>query len=101
VGQSEGEGEGESKENIITLSFTLFIDAIRKQVNTVHSLIVQINNGMCPRTKRLLPRIARDRTHELYDRFNNNTITVEELLKELSFFVPNDQYNKTLNVLLN
>jgi len=44
VGQSEGEAEGESKENIITLSFTLFIDAIRKEVNTVHSLIIQINN---------------------------------------------------------
>ncbi len=56
---------------------------------------------MSPRIKRLLTRIIRYRTNELYDRFNNNTITVEELLKELSFFVPNDQYNKTLNVLLN
>ncbi len=85
MGQSEGEGEGESKENIITLSFTLFIDAIRKEVNTVHSLIIQINNGMCPRTKRLLTRITRDRTNELYDRFNNNAIIMKELLKELSF----------------
>jgi len=55
---------------------------------------------MSPRIKRLLTRIIRYRTNELYDRFNNNTITVEELLKEL-FFVPNDQNNKTLNVLLN
>jgi hypothetical protein len=85
MGQSAGEGEGESKENIITLSFTLFIDAIRKEVNTVHSLIIQINNGMCPRTKRLLTRITRDRTNELYDRFNNNAIIMKELLKELSF----------------
>ncbi len=29
-------------------------------------------------------------TKELYDRFNNNTITVQQLLEELSFFVPND-----------
>ena len=67
-----------------------FIDAIRKEINTIHSLIIQINSGMCPRTKRLLTRIAEDRTNELYDRFNNNTITVQELLEKLSFFVPNE-----------
>ncbi len=59
-------------------------------MDTVHSLITQINSGMCPRTKRLQTRIAQDRTKELYDRFNNNTITVQQLLEELSFFVPND-----------
>ncbi len=67
-----------------------FIDAIRKEVDTVHSLIVQINSGMRPRKKRLITRIAQDRTNELYDRFNNNTITMQQLLHELSFFVPND-----------
>jgi hypothetical protein len=67
-----------------------FIDAIRKEVDSVHSLIIQINSGMCPHTKRLRKRIAQDRINELYDRFNNNTIKVQELLEELSFFVPND-----------
>ena len=41
-----------------------FVDAIRKEVDTIHSLIVQINSGMCPRTKRLITRIAQDRTNE-------------------------------------
>ena len=67
-----------------------FIDTIRKEVDTIHTLIIQINGGMCPRTKRLLTRIAQDRTNELYDRFNNTAITAQELLHELSFFVPND-----------
>ena len=67
-----------------------FIDAIRQEVDTVHSMIIQINSGVCPRTKRLITRIAEDRTNELYDRFENNTITVQALLEKLSFFVPND-----------
>ncbi len=40
---------------------------------------------MYPRTKRRQTRIAQDRTKELYDRFKNNTITVQQLLEELSF----------------
>jgi hypothetical protein len=71
-----------------------FIDAIRKEVDTVHSLIIQINSGMGPRTKRLQTRIAQDRTDELYDRFNNNTITVQQLLEELSFLF---QMNNKIN----
>ncbi len=54
-------------------------------MDTVHSLITQINSGMYPRTKRRQTRIAQDRTKELYDRFKNNTITVQQLLEELSF----------------
>ncbi|CAF2982191.1 unnamed protein product [Rotaria sp. Silwood2] len=64
-----------------------FIDSIRKEVNTIHDIITQINVGMGPRTKRLKSRITEQRTKELYDRFNNNQITVQELLHGLSFFV--------------
>jgi hypothetical protein len=49
---------------------------------------------MGPRTKRLQTRIAQDRTDELYDRFNNNTITVQQLLEELSFLF---QMNNKIN----
>jgi hypothetical protein len=42
------------------------------------------------RTKRLKTRIAQDQITELYDRFNNNTIRVQELLQELSFSVGNE-----------
>ncbi|CAF1585215.1 unnamed protein product [Rotaria sordida] len=50
-------------------------------------LIIQINSGMGLRTKRIKFRIAEQRTKELYDRFNNNQIKVEELLRGLSLFV--------------
>ncbi|CAF1527819.1 unnamed protein product, partial [Rotaria sordida] len=58
-----------------------------KEVNTIHDLIIQINSGMGPRTKRIKFRIAEQRTKELYNRFNNNQIKVEELLRGLSLFV--------------
>jgi hypothetical protein len=44
---------------------------------------------MGPRTKRSKFRLTEQRTKELYDRFNNNQIDVEELLRGLSLFVAN------------
>ncbi|CAF1623485.1 unnamed protein product [Didymodactylos carnosus] len=64
-----------------------FIDSIRKEVDTVHDIIIQINSGMRPRTKRPKSRIVEQRMKELYDRFHNNQITVHDLLRRLSFFV--------------
>ena len=40
----------------------LFIDSIRKEVNTIHDLILQINSGMRPREKRSQSKIAEQRT---------------------------------------
>ena len=65
----------------------VFIDSIRKEVDTVHDLIIQVKSGMQPRTKRSNSRIAENRMEELYNRFRNNRITVNELLHGLSFFV--------------
>jgi len=72
----------------------MFIDSLRKEVNTIHDLIIQINSGMGPRTKRSKVRLAEQRTKELYDRFNNNQIHVEELLRGLSLFVANAKLKK-------
>ncbi len=69
----------------------LFIDSIRKEVNIVHDLILQISSGMSLPTKRTQTSIAEQRTKELYDRFNNNTITAQELLQGLSSFVANEK----------
>ena len=69
----------------------LFMDSIRKEVHTIHDLIQQINSGMPPRTKRSQTRIAEQRMKELYDRFNQNKITVQELLRSLSFYVANQK----------
>ncbi|CAF3867138.1 unnamed protein product [Rotaria sordida] len=35
----------------------MFIDSLRKEVNTIHDLIIQINSGMGLRTKRIKFRI--------------------------------------------
>ena len=69
----------------------LFIDSIRKEVSTVHDLITQVNTGMGPRTKRSKSRIAEQRIAELYNRFNDNEITPQDLLRGLSFFVANEK----------
>jgi hypothetical protein len=45
---------------------------------------------MGPRTKRSKTRIVEQRTKELYDRFNNNKITVQTSLSRLSFFLENE-----------
>ncbi|CAF3721007.1 unnamed protein product [Rotaria sordida] len=66
-----------------------FIDSIREEVHTIHDLIQQINSGMPPRTKRSQTRTSERRIKELYDRFNQNKITVQELLRGLSFYVAN------------
>ena len=46
---------------------------------------------MRPRIKRLKFKITEQRTKELYDRFNNNQINAQELLRGLSFFVANEK----------
>ena len=67
-----------------------FIDSIQNEVHTVHDLISQINSGMTPREKKSQSKIVERRTKELYSRFNQGKITVEELLHQLSFFVTNE-----------
>jgi len=64
-----------------------FIDSIKKEVQTVHDLIAQINCGMRPREKKTQSKLVEGRIRELYNRFDNKTITVESLLQELSFYV--------------
>ena len=64
-----------------------FIDSLKKEVDTVHQLIFQIEVGMEPRIKRTQSRLAEKRISELYARFNNETITAKDLLRGLSFFV--------------
>jgi hypothetical protein len=64
-----------------------FIDSIKNEVHTVHNLVSQINSGMAPREKKSQSKIVERRTAELYSRFNQGKITVEELLHQLSFFV--------------
>ena len=86
----------------------LFIDSIRKEVDTVHDMIRQINSGMQPRTKRSKTRIAERRIDELYDRFRNGRITERDLLRGLSLFAAQknkkiircDQINQKLPTLL-
>ena len=65
----------------------LFIDSIRKEVDTIHDLIGQIHSGMQPTSKRKMTNIVQRRMEELYERFNNRTISIEELLRGLSLFV--------------
>jgi hypothetical protein len=48
----------------------------------------------------VLRGIAEDRTNELYDRFNDDRITVQKLSEEFFCMVPNDQYFQILNVVL-
>ncbi|CAF3598472.1 unnamed protein product [Rotaria socialis] len=67
----------------------VFIDAIQKEVHTVHNLIFQINSGMKPRAKRPKSKIVEQRMKELYERFDNKQIDPQQLLKQLSFFVAN------------
>ncbi len=62
-----------------------FIDSIRKEIDTIHDIITEINIGMGPHTKRLKFRITEQRTKQLYDQFNNNQILVQELLHRLTF----------------
>ena len=49
---------------------------------------------MLPRTKRSQTRTSERRIEELYDRFNQNKITVQELLRALSFYVKLQIRNK-------
>jgi len=42
---------------------------------------------MTPREKKLQSKLVDKRMKELYDRFKNGKITIECLLKELSFYV--------------
>ncbi|CAF2612933.1 unnamed protein product [Rotaria sp. Silwood2] len=69
----------------------LFMDSIRKEVHIIHNLIQQINSGMPPRTKRSQTRTAEQRMKELYNRFNQSKITVQDLLRGLSFYVANQK----------
>jgi hypothetical protein len=45
---------------------------------------------MGPCTKKKKSRIAGQRANELYNRFNNNQITAQELLNGLNFFIANE-----------
>ena len=56
-------------------------------MDTVHALIDQVNNGMKPATKRSKTRVTERRIEELYTRFKNNRITIDDLLRGLSLFV--------------
>jgi hypothetical protein len=62
----------------------MFIESIRKEVDTIHNVTRQINIGMQPRTKRSKTRIVERRIDELYDRFQHNRITERDLLRGLS-----------------
>ncbi|CAF1362499.1 unnamed protein product [Rotaria sordida] len=68
-----------------------FMESIKKEINTIHDLILQIDTGMQPRSKRSRSKIAEQRMKELYDRFNNNKITAQDLLRGLSFSVANEK----------
>ena len=46
---------------------------------------------MQPRTKRCQSRIVEQRTKTLYDRFQNDQVTVQDLLRRLSYFVANEK----------
>ena len=65
----------------------VFIDAIQKEVYTVHNLIFQINIAMKPRAKQPKYKIVEQHMKELYERFDNKEIHLQQLLKQLSFFV--------------
>lgn len=64
-----------------------FIDSLRKEIDTVHTLIYQIQVGMQPRTKRFQSKLMENRIQQLYHRFDSETITVNDLLRGLAFFV--------------
>ncbi|CAF1532431.1 unnamed protein product [Adineta ricciae] len=68
-----------------------FIDSIQNEIDTIHSLVVQIASGMQPQTKRSKSRIVQQRVKELYDRFDNGKISIHDLLHRLSFFVAHEQ----------
>ncbi|CAF1401753.1 unnamed protein product [Adineta ricciae] len=69
----------------------IFMDSIRHETNTIHDLIQQIHSGMPPRTKRSQTRTAQQRMTELCNRFNQNEITMRDLLRGLSFYVANQK----------
>jgi hypothetical protein len=73
--------------NKIHPNVSLFIDSIRREVNTIHNLILGINSGMRPREKRPLSKTVEETIQELYDRFDKNNIAERELLRELSFLL--------------
>ncbi len=63
----------------------MFIDAVRKEVNIIHDLIIQISVGMPPRPKRTNIKTAEQRIKELYHRFDDNQILAPDLLGRISF----------------
>ena len=42
-------------------NISMFIDSIRKEVNMIHNIILQINSGMDPTKKRLKSKIIEQR----------------------------------------
>ncbi len=69
-------------------SIWIFVNSLKKEIHTAHDLICQINSGMKPREKKTQSKLIEQRIKELYNRFNHQKISVESLLKELSFYVP-------------
>ena len=65
----------------------VFINSIKNEIQTVHDLISQINSGMRPREKKAQSKVVEQRVKELYQRFNDKKITVDNLLQGLSFYV--------------
>ena len=66
----------------------VFIDAIQKEVYTVHNLIFQISIAMKPLAKQPKYTIVEQCMKKLYERLSNKEIHLQQLLKQL-FFVAN------------
>ncbi len=67
---------------------------MQKEINTIHDLIRQINRGTQPHTKQSQSTFAEQQIEELYDRFNNNNITAQDLLRGLSVLLASQIENK-------
>ena len=68
-----------------------FIDSIRREVHIVHNLIFQIDCRMQPREKRTQSKTVERRIKELYNRCDNNEISIDQILQKLSLYVANEK----------
>ncbi len=62
--------------------FRDFIGVVRKEIGSVHGLIVQINSGMCPYIKRSITRIAQE------GHFSTNVSRIILVIKDFFFKGP-------------
>jgi len=76
---------------VLRVRVRVFIDTVRKEVNIIHDLIIQISVGMPPRPKRTNTKTAEQRIKGLYHQFHDNQISAPDLLRGLSFFVANNK----------